>query len=1163
MAPSDELQVSEHSDETPPAEDSIGSAPFEPLGDAENPQAQPTPQLGETGQVPNRQEALDALIDQLHTQLEQASTFFGWSVLEPARLASRELIDIIEQRCLHVLDELLTHLQTCADEHAASAWLRRARTELNRAVNNALRTALFDVTPTELDGIAQLAPQILALHRALPVAISVPLSVDIFAPTATDSTWLAVRKRWARLLARLFRHDERIVQLQALAVARLAQPVAQLSLPLTNMGGYLGLLTARKAELTTRFVDDALLSLLQASRDPHLLQQVGDEPPATTHQGAVQAAAPSPSPSPLEQRENSSSSTETVLETGLEADLQPGKPGQVPNGQELQSNVGEQAKSPIDKSLGEQAKSPIDKKSLILRQVQALRHDSAQEFVIAKQDLDLLCEELLGRLRSRIDEGFVELRQDVLVADTFLLASVDLSEELNANDTAAQCKLATERWSLLRRVSIARSLLGLEYSDFEQQALAHCLEAQHQLEQLLLIEVLPLLDRVRVDLREASARLENLLHSTFIISKLINKLDRYRDQLCDSTLAGTIASFENARRRKQFDGVLEPFFTRLEMACAELSPSFELLNPDALYQSEGQTPPALNTEELPLRELANVLFVSDLPLHLAPINTSISRALEQTIANLSDTLRIVHFNLDAAQIEAAQLIADVDPSTSLDGAAALTDPNHPLSLLRDYALGGLQRGVERCEELAQQLESTNASIADTLRRELEQQLSSLQRLALHEKPAKARSFLQAKVQRQRTRQTEEGLQGMLLSVSKQVSKQVQQQVVPLLSRSLKELHDGFTGASEDPLEQAIALDNASFAAVQNDAVPAAYRRLFSCLPVELEELFVGRQAELQRLALAYQRFENQRAANVLISAPIAAGKTSFVEHGLRSLAPGFAIERLSLNHSVRSERELLAELAELFRERVRDWSQLRSRLRSRGAKRRRIIFIDGLHRCFQRTLDGFDGISRLLPLIADSAPHYWWLIAINSETLPVLIQNTPLLRSFDAHIDLSPLHDAEIVRLLEARHAVSGFKRQFSARSNAPQARLQRDFEKSITQQALGHPTRALFLYLRALRGLKDDVIQLNHVSPLDDSLLDTLDDEQRLGLACIMMHGALSLADFTRILRLPHEQAQLLLSSLVHANLLLVEHGRVDTYSTNRVIAPALRQRLLASRML
>jgi hypothetical protein len=323
-----------------------------------------------------------------------------------------------------------------------------------------------------------------------------------------------------------------------------------------------------------------------------------------------------------------------------------------------------------------------------------------------------------------------------------------------------------------------------------------------------------------------------------------------------------------------------------------------------------------------------------------------------------------------------------------------------------------------------------------------------------------------------------------------------------------------------------------------------YRRLFSPAPLEVAELYLSRP-ELERPfedALAAWKRGDERA--LLIFGDAGVGKRSLVQHVLMRGVAGLAPRVLHLDDEGEPEPALfsaLANLASVSREPVGlapppllGFEDAQRRLMS--LEERQVVIIDNGDQLFRRRARDLGFVERFLQLVSATSGNVFWVVMMGKPAA-TLLDTTHQLRAFFTDVlEVSPLDQDALARLLLLRHRLSGFDVRFVPRPRRPLERLrhpiqaararevpEQDFFAALLDLSGGNPRQALLYWARVAQLDPTDAGRVV-LGPLPARPADPLEGSSPRGwlvLSTFVRHGALSGGEVAEILRVERVAVQ------------------------------------------
>ena len=762
------------------------------------------------------------------------------------------------------------------------------------------------------------------------------------------------------------------------------------------------------------------------------------------------------------------------------------------------------------------------------------------------EDLEGYRSEISDRLLLALGDGFAALLTAAAEAGTPLLPRklTDPSRVFEDNRRArAAIEEQLERWWIAARGASGSLMLRLDVAAMRRGALTRTTEAAARLRGVvgrtllrqpkrLLTECATWRERLDVDLMEGAPR-----------DAMVAALDRARDAI---VAAADTTELERIRDEGGLHGLLAEVHRNLRLLCDKLPPSVDVAPPGSGGEDPEHPPTGLALQPYPLREVAVTLFGQHAAARLASVEPSIERGVESTFMTLVDGANTVRFHVDAAIAELAQGTEDdVSPDV--------------LRTARDFALGGIGRAAENIEAFVEAVGAElDVHVAD-IERVLVDAMDRAAALVRRCDPRESTSLLGGT---QEPGDLEEERGGRLRSLSAELRARLRPSPRGLARRLGERM--GLSVPTADvgrEADELLAGDRAD--------IPETYRRLFLPAPVGMETLFVPRTREMATLESAVARWRRGETTAVLVAAPVGIGRRSLLERALRGLLSEYPTQRRRIGARVTSERDAVRELSRLVGSQ-RDLTAEELRAKLTGAAGRAVRVVEDAHRLYLPHPAALGGMERFLRALTESGPQVLWIVTVEAHARAQLDLLMRFSDVFTHLIELPGFDRGETERLIRARHQVSGAKLHFLPPSGRRGARRTQEQLARATFDALhrdsgGHPTLALFLWLRQLQRWdeQEGLLEIAPPAGVRFEFLDRLDWERLLDLKRLLLFGAMTPAGFAMAHRLPTGDAEMRLRALERASLVRAERvGHEVRFALNPVLVHPLT-RLLEERNL
>jgi hypothetical protein len=323
-------------------------------------------------------------------------------------------------------------------------------------------------------------------------------------------------------------------------------------------------------------------------------------------------------------------------------------------------------------------------------------------------------------------------------------------------------------------------------------------------------------------------------------------------------------------------------------------------------------------------------------------------------------------------------------------------------------------------------------------------------------------------------------------------------------------------------------------------LPMIYRRLFRLEPVQDPRFLVGRDAEMAALTEARDRWSAGKPVSVVLVGERGSGKTSLLNCATARVFADVEPVRASFN-----ERVLDAPQIDAFLRRALALPEGADLLEALRAERR-VILIEEVERTFLRAVDGFQGVRRLLSLVADSSRTTLWVLCLNQLAFKFLDPAVGMQRFFSHRINAMSVEPEHLSNAILLRHNLSGLRLRFARppsrhplieRLRRPlglDRRAREVFFDTLYAQSEGVFRSAFELWHRYIESAYGGVLRMRFPDPVDtDPLITGLDRQDLFTLQAVLQHGSLTPAECARVFCIPKEMARARIETLMDRGIL------------------------------
>jgi len=339
-------------------------------------------------------------------------------------------------------------------------------------------------------------------------------------------------------------------------------------------------------------------------------------------------------------------------------------------------------------------------------------------------------------------------------------------------------------------------------------------------------------------------------------------------------------------------------------------------------------------------------------------------------------------------------------------------------------------------------------------------------------------------------------------------------------------------------------------------LPPDYAKLFAIQPVREPRLFSARQPELRAVLEAESGSWRGMPSSVLIVGAHGSGRTSVLNLAQLELRsprvlrpqPGLAQRRGELLRALGNELDCPPDAHSL--------SKVLLQIPT-------TILVDDLEHWFEPNLVGIARLDEFVQLVSATREAVCFIVVVSNGAFQIFRELVPLQAAFPRHVQLTPLRTADLRRVIEARHRLSGMPLVFHSELGLRWLRrLGSDREATLFFQLLrrmtnGNLSFALGVFLSSLE-LADGHVRARTEHPLSVGLsfLDELDTQQLAALNQALRFGGVDESSLEGATEMPSE-AKIQLAFLQATGLLVPEGPRRRLLSIPAELRPIVEQAL------
>ena len=354
-------------------------------------------------------------------------------------------------------------------------------------------------------------------------------------------------------------------------------------------------------------------------------------------------------------------------------------------------------------------------------------------------------------------------------------------------------------------------------------------------------------------------------------------------------------------------------------------------------------------------------------------------------------------------------------------------------------------------------------------------------------------------------------------------------------------------------------------------LPYIYRRLFDYKRCPEEAFFIRKQEQFDQTERAHQLWTTGFPSSLAVIGEKGSGRSTLITYLEQELLSKERVEHISIDDSISTEKELLDVICKQLKiqpkESINDIINLLKRRR-----RKTVIVLENMQNGFLRTVRGYQAISSLLYLIAETKEQVLWVCSCSRYAWNFLNVAVKISDYFSHTIAVDSYNQDEIEELILKRQKASGYQLEFlpdesTAKSRsykkllddpeAAQEYLSTQFFNELSKMAEGNATVAMIYWIRSIQKIEGSFIYLKTVEFAGIQYLSELDSNTLFVLNAFVKHDVLTAKELAGVMNISTVDAETIISRLFSRGLLVRYEKK---YSLNDLI---YRQvvRLLKSR--
>lgn len=483
---------------------------------------------------------------------------------------------------------------------------------------------------------------------------------------------------------------------------------------------------------------------------------------------------------------------------------------------------------------------------------------------------------------------------------------------------------------------------------------------------------------------------------------------------------------------------------------------------------------------------------------------------------------------------------------NLESALSLFENASKENTPKQVALEGIDRSIEKVEELESTLDNFNANNSEIIDDGIQKFNKSILGLTDTENIiqirltiAKAKSIEKSKLLKEKVIRTIKNFIPIAILFVKTKYNALSSAVKTILLRTgLYRLPSDITTDLADFLRQAEkALD----------ALPYVYQRLFRSETLQNEELFVGRLQEMQVLEEALSHFNNRQYASTLIIGERGSGKTSLIHYFLNQKNIFKKTVFISPKENCSTTVAFITFLNTSF---SKDFETLEQWIDFFKKGKKRIIVLEGLHYLYFRKVNGFKGLHQLSTLITATKDKVFWIVTSSKYAFEYLHKSIEISEIFAHSVEINKIDKKIMVEALLKRHKISGYNLFFEyppkeyltnnflkSPMAIQQESLQEDFFSDINKIAQSNFKIACMYWICAAVKVDGSTIYMKSLKSINTSFLNKTIPVKLLLLNSILLHEKLTMSQISELSSLDNQRTENIVHSMYENGLLTIDN--------------------------